>query len=478
MSIGDADFGVQVGIGFVGRVVTALVAFIGSILLARVLGPDDYGTFYLLMAVVAFLDNPLTGWAKACRKRLTEDEFPSGEAIGSTLIGIALTSITVFGLGWLISPQIAEFTGYEDGWLLLATLFLGMVTYHTANEVLKSTKRFGSSTWLEASRDVIRVLAQAALVLLGFGVAGMVGGMVLANLVIAPIVIYLIGIRPSMPSLAAVREIWSYARFSIPGGVVSTAQSRMDLILLGFLVGSGIAGNYEVAFKLTMPAMFVAGVAQNGLMGRISNLRSRDEEFTTDIQNNLAHASVLGVPLFFGALVLAKPVVVTIYSSQYVAAAPFLVGLAFFRLIQTQKAILVSTIDGLDRPDLNLRISTLVFSLNLFLGVALLFAVGPIGVVIATVVSEGIAYLARAYWIRSLVPSCRLFPRPLIEQIASGIVMTVAVAAGRLAFPLASWPYVVLVVGLGGVTYFVALTTISHPFRATVLALARDAGFR
>jgi len=62
VSIGDTDFGVELGFGVVGRVVTAGVAFLGSFLLARELGPGNYGTFYILMAVVAFLDNPVTGW--------------------------------------------------------------------------------------------------------------------------------------------------------------------------------------------------------------------------------------------------------------------------------------------------------------------------------------------------------------------------------------------------------------------------------
>lgn len=468
----------QVGIGVVGRVVTALVAFLGSILLARVLGPEAYGTFYLLMAIVAFLDNPVTGWATACRKRLTETGFPSGEAIGSTLVSIVLSSLGVFVVAWLASPFIQGFTGSSNGWLLLSVLFVGMVAYHTSNEVLKSTGKFGASTWIEASRDTIRVPAQAALVLVGFGVAGMVGGMILANLVVAPVVLYLIGIRPRLPSWGAVRDIWSYARFSIPGGIVGTAQQRIDHILLGFLVGPAVVGNYEVALKLTIPAMFVAGVAQSGLMGRISNLRSRGEDFSTDVQNNLAYASMLGIPLFFGALTMAEPVVVTLYSNQYAAAAPFLVGLALFRLFRTQKAILVSTINGLDKPDLNLRVSTVVFAINLVLGVGLLFAIGPIGVVIATVVSEVIAYGVRAYFVRSLVPSVRLVPRPLLEQITSGVVMAAVVFAARLTLPLATWPYVALVVGLGVVTYFATLMSISHPFRATVLAVAEDAGIR
>ena len=115
MGIGDTNFGVQVGIGFVGRVVGALLAFVGSIVLARALGPTDYGVFYLMLSVVAFLDNPMTGWAEACRKRLTETEFPAGDAIGSTVAGIVLASGIVFAGAWLFAPQIASFTDSPDG---------------------------------------------------------------------------------------------------------------------------------------------------------------------------------------------------------------------------------------------------------------------------------------------------------------------------------------------------------------------------
>lgn len=478
MSIGDTDFGVQVGIGVVGRVITAVVAFLGSILLARVLGPTGYGTFYLLMAVVALLDNPVTGWAIACRKRLTETDFPSGEALGSTIIGIGVGSALVFAGAWVAAGPIARFTGYAYGWLLLSVLFVGMVTYRTVNEVLKSTEHFGASTWLEASRDTLRVIGQAVLVLAGFGVSGMVGGMVVATLLVAPIALYLIGIRPQLPSRETLRGLWSYARFSVPLGVVNTAQTRMDLILIGFLVSAEVAGSYEVAYKLTIPAMFVAGVAQNGLMGRISNLRSRGEPVVGDVENNLAYASVLGIPLFFGAAALAGPIVVTIYSSQYAAAAPFLVGLALFRLLRTQRAILKSTLDGLDRPDLNLRIALFVFPFNLVLGLALLFAIGPIGVVVATVVSEFVGYSSRAYLVRSLIPSVTLFPRPLLEQLVCGGLMAILVFAARAALPLGSWYVVAFIVGLGGVAYFVALVGISHSFRSTILAIASDAGIR
>jgi O-antigen/teichoic acid export membrane protein len=476
VGINDAKFGVQVSIGVIGRIVAYIVAFLGSILLARVLGPDKYGTFYLLLSIVSFLENPVTGWAEGARKRFTEVDFPTNQAVGSVLVAIVVATVGVTVVAWLLAAQIRSLTGLASGWVLLSVLFLGMVAYKTTTEVLRGTKYFGATPWVQSGRDTLRVLGQSALVLAGFGVAGMVGGMVVANLIVFPVAVYAIGFRPRLPDLGVLRSIWAYARYSIPGGFVGTAQQRMDRILLGVLATTAVLGNYEVAMKLTLPAMMVAGLAQDGLMSRISNRRSRGEEVVTDIERNLANASVFGVPLFFGALTVGGPVLVTLYSDQYADAVPFFAGLALFRLLRTQTSILTGVINGFDRPRLNLRISLGVFTINLVAGVGLLFAIGPIGVVIATVLSEVFAYGIRAYLVRLLCPSVTLLPRLLLEQIASGVVMAAVVYGARTVLSLATFPPVAATVVLGAVTYFAVLTTISNTFRATVLAILADAG--
>lgn len=476
MSIGDTDFGVQVGIGVLGRVATALVALAGSVFLARELGPVGYGSFYLTLAVVRFLDNPVTGWSSACRKRLTEADFPSGEALGSLVAAVASASVVVAAIAFAARGPLASFTGLDDAWVLLAVLFFGVVAYGTTLEMLKVTANFGVASWTLAGRDVLRVLAQAGLVLAGFGVAGMVGGMVAANLLLLPPMAYLVGVRPVKPSGETLRSVWTFARSSIPNGVVSTAQDRMDVVLLGVLGTQGVVGNYEVALKLTTPALFVAGVAGGGLLGRVSNRRSRDRSVVTDVRNNLSYASVVAVPLFFGALVVGPPVVVTIYSSQFARAGTFVAGLALYQLFASQTEILAAVLDGFDRPNLNLRVSTGTFLVNVALGVGLFLLVGPVGVVYATVLSAALGYAVRAYFVRSLLPDLSLFPRPLLHQVASGAAMAVGTLAVRSLLPLGSWVNVLLTVGVGVLLYFGVLVAISEPFRRTAVAVARDAG--
>lgn len=476
MSIGDTDFGVQVGVGFLGRVATALVALVGSVFLARVLGPAGYGGFYLSMAVVQFLDNPVTGWSNACRKRLTETDFPSDEALGSLALAVVVGSVTVTGIAFAGRGQLASLIGIENSWILVSGLFFAVVAYGTSLEMVKATANFGIATWTIALRDVVRVAVQAALVVAGLGIAGMVGGMVAANLLLMPVLWYLIGRKPSLPDSETLASIWTFARSSIPNGVVSTAQDRMDVLLLGVLATQSVVGNYEVALRLTTPAIFISGVSGSGLLGRISNRRSRDESVRDDVRNNLSYASLIAVPVFFGALVIGEPLVVTVYSSQYTQAGTLITGLALYHLFVSQKDIHVAVLDGFNRPELNLRVSIAVFLLNVVLGVGAFILFGAAGVVAATVVSAGVGYFVRAHFVRRLLPELSVLPRPLLEQVASGAVMAGTVLLVREALTFGRWESVALTVGIGIAVYWTVLLAVSEPLRETALAVARDAG--
>ena len=131
--------------------------------------------------------------------------------------------------------------------MLLNILFTGVVLFASSTQIIMATDKFGSSSWAQAVRDIFRVIAQVTLVAIGYGVSGMVGGMVMANLIVAPALFYYTGIRPQFPTRDTLHEIWSFAKSSIPDYFIGTALDRLDVLLLGFFIGSGVVGQYEVA---------------------------------------------------------------------------------------------------------------------------------------------------------------------------------------------------------------------------------------
>jgi O-antigen/teichoic acid export membrane protein len=470
----ESDFDVQLGIGVLGKFAMGAVAFLGSILLARVLGPGEYGAFYLLMAITKFLDNPVTGWANAARKRLAERDFPGDEAVGSVLIVWVVGSL-VFAVGAVLArPLLEARLDVTNPHHLLVVLFVAVSGMSLVIEVLKATDRFGSATWFQTGRDVLRVGSQVALVLAGFGVAGMVGGIAVANLLVVPAVIRHIGEVPTLPTRRSLGEIWAFAKSSIPATFFGTALGRMDVLIIGFLATNEAVGLYEISFKLSLPAMFITGVAGGGLMGRVSNRDSRDVSFVEDVEKNVGVTSLLAVPMVFGAAVLAEPLIVTVYSSKFAGGGAFLVGITVYRLFLSQRAIYGAVVNGMDYPSVHMKLNVVEFVINLVGGVALLLAIGPIGVVFASIATAFFGYVARVVFVRRHLEGLTVLPTNLLHQLLAGAIMSLVVFGFTRIAPIGHWQWVVAAVGLGGVTYFGVLAAISPAFSARILAVIRS----
>ncbi|XGI84248.1 lipopolysaccharide biosynthesis protein [Halorutilales archaeon Cl-col2-1] len=469
--IGDTEFGVQVGIGFLGKLVTAVLGLVGSIVVARVVGPSGYGVFYISMSISQFLENPVTGWATACKKRMTEPDFDGSEALGSVLIAVGVLAVVGAPASYVLLSLMTQNPVIP---VAVPLLFTATSSYWALNTFLSGRKNFSLSVWSGSLSTLIQIVGKILLVLLGLGVWGMVGGTVIGPVLVLPVLVRWVGVRPSVPSWNSIRSIAEYARWSIPSGFVGTALSRMDTVLLGWLATASVAGKYQVGLKITMPAVFISSVIGTGLMGRVSNLESRDEDWKDDLWNSLSYGSLLSVPIFFGSLVIGEELAVTVFSGEYSGAGVFVVGLALHRLIKTQTSSFRSIITGLDRPDIGFRISVVSFVLNVVLGVGLWFVVGASGIVIATAVTSGVTYLLTVRQVRQITDTDFVVTAPFLKQLVSGAVMAVIVYGTKEVFGVSSWIDVVGYLVVGGVVYGGLELVVSHHLRSTARGIWED----
>lgn len=476
MSVGDVDFGLEISKGVVAKFSMAALGFVGAIIFARELGPAGYGAFYLVLTLVNVLDNPVTGWGAACKKRLSETDFPTDETLGSGFIGV-LASVALILPGMFLFVEYADVFGIREMFIPFCVLYISISLFEVSNLMLSGRANFSSAEWSDTLRSAFTLPLQLLLVVVfTLGSTGMVYGLAAATLLTVPYVLHRVGVRPTLPTRQTISRIAGYAKFSIPNGFIGTTQSRVDILLLGALIATtDTVGYYEVALKLTMPGIFIAGVTSSGLLGRVSNLMSRGDPVEEDITNALAYAGLLATPLFFGALAIPEPLLVTIYGGAFRTAAPFLAGLALYRLLSTQVNQLTSVIAGLDRPDVNMWLSAAALILNVVLGYALLRTIGPVGVVVATIASECLKYLVSAYVIKRNLPAVRLVSRPLLQQLGAGVIMYVIVEQSYQVTGVRSWIDLALLLAIGGVTYFGILVAVSREFRQTGRGILADA---
>lgn len=476
MSASEADFGLEISKGVVAKFAMAVIGFAGSVVFARVLGPSGYGAFYVIQTLVTVLDNPITGWGDACKKRISETGFPTDEALGSGLIGATVLPLLVIPSA-ILFQQFTNIYDLSRMMVPFSVLFASMCFFVVTNRILSAQSNFSAAEWADTLRSLLTTPFQLALILLGMGVTGMVYGLTAATVLTVPYVLYRTGIKPAHPSRNSLTSIASYAKFSIPNGFIGTAQSRMDILLLGAILSSSAVGEYQVSMQLTMVGTFIGSAASAGLMARVSDFWSQGnpEAVVDDLSNSLGYASVLAIPIFFGAAAMPNDLVVTIFGSQYSGIGSVLIGLALFRVVDMQSTQLKSTISGLDRPSVNTRIGILVLVMNIGLGYVLLLKYGILGVVVATILSEAVQYIALSYTIKQYLPEVPLFSRPLRHQILSGVVMFVLVDRAHAIVGISWWGELLLLVGLGGAIYFSVLVAISESFRVTVRGILADA---
>ncbi|GAB7013711.1 oligosaccharide flippase family protein [Halolamina salina] len=450
----------------------AAIGFAGNIYFARELGPNRIGGFYLFVAVAAFLGRPMAGMGAAVQKRASEAGTSMAESVGALgLFGAAwfviVTAGTIIGRGWLQS-----YTGIDSVALFLVLYFATEMLFGTFVPVLQARGQIGFSNGMDALRSYIGIPIQLVLVTLGFGVPGLIVGLIAANVIAVPIAVRELGTALEKPSKRLVARVADYARFSVPNAVVGTAYGRFDTFLLGALLSQAVVGDYGVAARMTLPAIYVASSVSATTFVRVSEGHSRDEAVHEDVTNSLAFASVLSVPLFFGGAVVATPLVNVVYGSEYAGAAAFLVLLGLQRIFQSQTQALLKIVDGLNRPDYSLKLSAVALGINVPLGIVLVQRIGGVGVVIATVLVELFRYLGAWRFVAREVPEASVLTTTFLKQLLAGVVM------GSVVYFLREWIDLVqpielaILLTFGAVTYGCVLLLISQRVRATATEVA------
>ncbi|MCO8246928.1 lipopolysaccharide biosynthesis protein [Haladaptatus sp. AB643] len=461
--------------GTIAQFVMAGIGFAGTIVFARWLGPSAFGGVYLLFALVKFADRPMNGWSQAAKKRLSESDALRPPAFGAQLLFDAGWVVLAAVVALLAGDFLRNYTGLALAPFLIICLLATESVYESLENLVQGRGKISAATWVDTLRSTLTLPLQIGFVALlstatVVGSAGMVYGLALASALTVPPIVAYVAARPTIPSRSFVRSLADYARYSIPGSLLSTTYDRLDVLLLGFLLvnGTSAVGLYEVAWKLTFPAVFVADMAGRGLMATVSARRGRTDGAARDISNTLAYAGILAFPVLFGSLALSEPLVVTVYGPEYRDAALLLIGLALYRVVRTQSGPLLQATNGLDRPDVAMRLSAVAVTVNLALGVLLTLRFGVIGVVLATVVAESIVYLGALRFLRGELVGIQPVSWPMVAQVGASLFMFAVVSIVHRSLPVGSWSDLLTLVSLGGIVYVGVLLVVSPGVRRTL----------
>jgi len=424
----------RVRAGFSWNVSSALltesIRFARSIILARLLVPEDFGLFAMALTVVGAL-NALS--SLGLTKTIVANKFDTGDELKAYLDTVwsieLLRSFVVAALVSASALPMSKFYGQDQ--LKIIIPILGLITLvggfqNVGLAILRKRISFARIFWYELLTNVAGMGLTIALALIMRSVWALVIGLLLTA-VLGTLLSYVFhSYRPRLAlEKRALRRVLSVGQLTLLIAVASYVMNMADNIMIGRLLGSSALGNYSLAFNIaSSPVSVLIFSLSNVVFPAYAEITSQrptalDLAFTKVFTIALLATVTIAVSLFL----LAGDVVQLLFGSRWTTAGTVLRILALVIPLRGFSLLVSAFFWGLNRPKdvaVSTTLQTLIFLAALY---PLIRTFGVAGAAWAGMLAYGFGCVSRIRVLSQIIPgiSRRLFQISVSVFVAAGV---------------------------------------------------------
>lgn len=306
------------------------VQFVVSIILARLLAPEDFG----IIAVMAFFATLSMTFAQSgftaglVQRQDTSRDEESAVFWWNSAVALVFAAILV-GAG----PALAGF--YDIPvlrplmWVAAAQVVLSALgAVHAA--LMTRNLEFDRLTKVGVASSVVSGVAGVGVALLGGGIWALAASMVAAAAVNSAGLWLASPWRPSLHCrFRTIRSILNFGSWVSIGYVLEVLYTQGSALLIGKLYGVRDLGFYNRAMSTQLlPSGIMAQVVSRIALPLFASRANDPEALRRGLRMALGLAMLLNLPLMAGLALLAPEVVVVLFGEKWLPAAPILTILA------------------------------------------------------------------------------------------------------------------------------------------------------
>jgi len=330
---------------FMGSAVSLLVSAAGSILVARLLSPSEYGLYGVSLVLPGLfmlfsdwgVNSALTRFIARYRSEGEPGRIRELERAGfvfKLVVGVVL-SLVLFLLADVLAAVLLRRPGLGGLVRMASLLILSQSVHGTAIAVLAGLERMDYRAAVSVFQAVVKGVCSPLLVYVGFGVAGAVVGHVLSYSVAAAVgFLFTVSSSPEQEMREVkpleLRDCLSLMlEFGLPlflGGLVAGFAGGLRGFLLSWFVSYDAIGNYGVASRFISLVGVVTGSIGVTLYPAFSRFSHAVEPEKTReaFQGSVRYTAMIVLPLTALLAVLSKPAVYTLFTAKYPQAPLYL----------------------------------------------------------------------------------------------------------------------------------------------------------
>ena len=426
---------------FVGSFISLIVVAAGSILVARMMSPADYGLYGVTLVLPSFfllfsdwgVDAALIRFIAKYRKQ-GKHELIWGLERGALLFKLGLGGILSLFLFLsadfltavlLKRPEVVGFVRLSSLLVLFQSVYTTIISGFSGLEKMN----------LRASINIIHALVKGGsspiLVYYGLGISGAVLGHMLGYAIASILGIFLLFTstphsRPVQTDVRSALDLMlGFGRPIFLASLATGATLRFQGFLLSWFVSDTAFGNYHVAHNFTVLIGLVTGslaVTLFPVFSRLSHILE-PEKVQEALRSSIKYSSTFIVPIIFLIGAVSEPMVSTLFAGSY-PQVPLLLSLLLVPtlLICLGSFSLRSFLNSQGDTKMSLKIELIGSVTNILVAPILLWIFGIFGLAYSLIISSvfrslfGLSVLKMKY---NFYPDLQHSTRTIVSSVVS-----------------------------------------------------------
>jgi lipopolysaccharide exporter len=467
------------------QLATASFTAVLTIVLVRVLGPEDYGVFALALSVASLVFLPADFGISQSTARFVAEHRGERDRIAAVMadglkLKVASSAVICVILFALAGPIASAYDAPDMAWALrgVALALFGqsmMGFYRTGFEAIG---RVRLNLRLVFSESAVEAGASIALVLAGAGVVGAAFGRAIGYAFGTALALYLArqtigarGISLRGSPAGRLREIASYAGALLIIDAIFAALTQLDILLIGAILGTSAVGIFQAPAKLITFLHYPGLALSAGVSPRLA--RGGEGPNVQAFAAGIRYLMILQGLLVVPTIVWAGPITDLVLGDEFAESADVMRALAPLTFLFGIAPIVSVGVNYLGEARRRIPIAIAALIANFVVSIVLLYEIGVVGSAIGADVAY-LIYVPAHFWI--LKRMIGLTVRPVAVTFARTLVAAAAMAVAMLAFgynelSVLDW----FAGGAAGVAAYVAVLLATGEVSRSELAAVRRA---
>lgn len=394
------------------RVLAQLISFIVSIVLARILLPEEYGIVALITVFITVANSFVTnGMGTSLIQKKDSDELDFSTMFYT---GLAL-SIVLYIILFIMAPIIAQ--SYSNSNITILIRVMGIrLPIAAVNSIQQAYvskkmiyKKFFFSTLIGT---IVSGILGIIIAVLGFGVWALVI-QYLANCIMDTLVLFVtVDWRPKLKfSMERFKKLFSFGFKVMLTGVLGTVFDQFKNLVIGLKYKASDLAFYNKGEQV--PSLVynnINATFESVLFSAIAKIQDNTESVKRVLRKMIKTISYIIMPIMFGLVVTSENFIKILLTDTWLPCVPYLQIVAIQQCFGVISNVHLQSIKAIGRSDILLKLEFIKKPLFLiFIIIGMQF--GPLAIVVANFIYGLIANFINAR------PNKRLIKYSYKEQL-------------------------------------------------------------